>query len=243
MGFQRETLLVASTNSSSIVGTSARTLIAQPLRTKWHESSSTCIMLDRRRRRCSNLSICSQATAQQEQQQFVCRDLNEYRRGVGLCVFNRQGLVFAARRMDDSMKTWQMPQGGIDPMENPLVAAKRELMEETGITNVRVVSSIDHWLDYEFPTKVKVKGTSGETCWHRYKGQTQKWLLLEFMGCDEDIDLSCHGVPEFVEWRWMRLEELPRSVVHFKREVYEHVARHFVPRIQCVGEMRSSSLI
>lgn len=239
---QRDTILVASTTSS--MTTMARTgLNTQPLRTKWQETSSTCPRYNNRRTRFSNLSIRNQATAQEQQQQVVCRDLNEYRRGVGLCVFNRQGLVFAARRMDDSMKTWQMPQGGIDAMENPLVAAKRELMEETGITNVRVVSSIDHWLDYEFPTKVKVKDSSGEMCWHRYKGQTQKWLLLEFMGCDEDIDLSCHGVPEFVEWQWMRLEELPRSVVHFKREVYEHVARHFAPRIQCVGEMRSSSLI
>ena len=77
--------------------------------------------------------------------------------------------------MDDRTKTWQMPQGGIDPLENPLVAALRELKEETGITNVRLVASIDSWLDYEFPTKVRADSEfHGSTTWFRYRGQTQK---------------------------------------------------------------------
>lgn len=37
--------------------------------------------------------------------------LNEYRRGVGLCIYRpRDGLVFAARRVDDPLRSWQMPQ-------------------------------------------------------------------------------------------------------------------------------------
>ena len=155
-------------------------------------------------------------------------DLNEFRRGVGLCVINRDGLVFAARRMDDSAQTWQMPQGGIDPLENPLVAAKRELQEETGIhpKNVNVVASIDTWLDYEFPTKVK-----NQDRYVQYRGQTQKWLLMEFVGSDDEIDLSCHGAPEFSEWRWMPLDAVVESVVDFKRNVYREVWSHFGPRI------------
>jgi len=132
------------------------------------------------------------------------------------------------RRIDDRNNTWQMPQGGIDHLENPLVAALRELHEETGMTSVRIISSIDSWLDYEFPTKVRAQ-LPGQ--WVRYRGQTQKWLLLEFLGNDSEIDLSCNGSPEFSEWRWMALEDLPKSVVDFKRDVYEAVAYHFCPRI------------
>ena len=130
------------------------------------------------------------------------------------------------------MNTWQMPQGGIDPLENPLVAATRELAEETGIqhTSVDLVATIDPWLDYEAPTKVRAHVT-GE--WVRYRGQTQKWVLLRFTGSDAEIDIACpHGTPEFSEWRWMHLEELPAAVVDFKRGVYESVASHFVPRIR-----------
>ncbi len=122
-----------------------------------------------------------------------------------------------------------MPQGGIDPYENPLVAARRELQEETGITSVTIVSTMDQWLAYEWPTKVKCD-TTGEVI--NYRGQTQKWMLLHFTGNDDEIDISCHGVPEFSEFRWMRLEELPHSVVEFKKGVYEAVAGHFVPQIR-----------
>lgn len=165
------------------------------------------------------------------------QDRNEFRRGVGLCVVNREGKVFAARRLDDSTGTWQMPQGGIDPMENPMKAALRELHEETGMTSVRIVASIDDWLDYEFPTKVRTP-LGGQ--WVRYRGQTQKWFLLEFDGAEEDIDLLQHGQPEFSDWRWMHLEELPSAVVHFKRGVYERVARHFCPRIDLLLTLRAS---
>ena len=130
--------------------------------------------------------------------------------------------------MDDRHNTWQMPQGGIDPMENPLVAAVRELKEETGI---------DRWLEYEWATKVRCHLTGQ---WIRYRGQTQKWMLLHFHGSDEEIDITCHGTPEFSEWRWMNLEELPHSVVDFKRGVYEAVAGHFAPQVRSLSDSRKN---
>ena len=109
-------------------------------------------------------------------------------------------------------------QGGIDPPENPLMAAHRELEEETGIGRelVRVVTSIDAWLDYEHPTFSQ--GVA-------YKGQTQKWVLLEFLGGDHDVDLCRLGeeAREFEEWRWMGLDEVVDGVVWFKKGVYEAV--------------------
>jgi putative (di)nucleoside polyphosphate hydrolase len=131
--------------------------------------------------------------------------------------------------MDDRENTWQMPQGGIDRYENPLVAAVRELKEETGITSVDIIGSLDQWLTYEMATKVKCD-TTGQVI--RYRGQTQKWMLLHFHGNDDEIDISCHGIPEFSEWRWMNLEDLPHSVVDFKKGVYKAVAGHFAPHIR-----------
>ena len=65
-----------------------------------------------------------------------------YRPCVGIAVFNRAGLVWTGRRKNDnrgelsgSQKLWQMPQGGIDKGEEPEAAARRELTEETGITD------------------------------------------------------------------------------------------------------------
>jgi hypothetical protein len=63
----------------------------------------------------------------QTQQQSVKlpTELQGFRPNVGMCVFHPQKGVFAATRVDDPGKSWQMPQGGIDPGEDPQAAALR----------------------------------------------------------------------------------------------------------------------
>eukprot|EP00195_Chlamydomonas_chlamydogama_P013623 CAMPEP_0202894208 /NCGR_PEP_ID=MMETSP1392-20130828/3656_1 /ASSEMBLY_ACC=CAM_ASM_000868 /TAXON_ID=225041 /ORGANISM="Chlamydomonas chlamydogama, Strain SAG 11-48b" /LENGTH=188 /DNA_ID=CAMNT_0049578827 /DNA_START=400 /DNA_END=962 /DNA_ORIENTATION=- len=141
---------------------------------------------------------------------------------------NRQGLVFAAQRVDDSKNTWQMPQGGIDEGEDPAAAALRELQEETSVSSARIVGEIDEWLSYDFPTKVREKLYGP---WTRYKGQKQKWYLIQFYGSDGEINLETEH-KEFKAWAWKPLEELPQSVVEFKADVYSRVAERFGPLIQ-----------
>ncbi|KAL0041721.1 hypothetical protein WJX79_002293 [Trebouxia sp. C0005] len=152
----------------------------------------------------------------------------EYRRNVGICLVNSKGLVFAARRVDDTQGTWQMPQGGIDPCENPFVAAARELLEETGIRSIEFVAQIDQWIDYEFPTTVQSALTG---CWTKYKGQTQKWMLFKFCGSDSEIDLD-FADKEFLEYKWAELHDLPDKVVYFKQHVYQLVVLEFGPYIE-----------
>lgn len=151
----------------------------------------------------------------------------EYRRNVGICLVNASGLVFTARRVDDKYGTWQMPQGGIDQMENPFVAAARELLEETGIRSIKFVAQIDSWIDYEFPTTVKSALTG---CLTQYKGQTQKWMLFRFCGDESEINLDFDD-KEFLEYKWAELHDLPHKVVHFKQHVYQHVVLEFGPYI------------
>jgi putative (di)nucleoside polyphosphate hydrolase len=64
-----------------------------------------------------------------------------YRACVGTMVLNRAGLAFIGARADglehvDRTHAWQMPQGGVDPGEDPWQAALRELYEETNIRSV-----------------------------------------------------------------------------------------------------------
>ena len=64
----------------------------------------------------------------------------------------------------------------------------------------------------------------------KYRGQTQKWFALRFTGEDSEIDIA-HPAgghePEFVEWRWETMQNLPALVVPFKRAVYERVVAEF----------------
>jgi putative (di)nucleoside polyphosphate hydrolase len=153
-----------------------------------------------------------------------------YRPCAGLCVINRKGLVLVGRRTDgpehtDETHIWQMPQGGIDEGEKPYPAALRELYEETSIKSVEKLGEVRGWLVYDIPKMFGKKAWDG-----KYRGQTQKWYALRFTGKDSEIDIENPGdghEPEFVDWRWVPMAELPDLVVPFKRKTYERVVKAF----------------
>ena len=153
-----------------------------------------------------------------------------YRPCAGLTVFNAQGLVFIGRRSSgpehiDDTHVWQMPQGGIDEGEEPYKAALRELYEETNIKSVEKLGEMADWLHYDIPREIV------GAAWHgKYRGQKQKWYALRFTGEENEIDIK-HPAgghkPEFIAWRWEKLERLPDLVVPFKRKTYDSVVRAF----------------
>ncbi len=117
---------------------------------------------------------------------------------------------------------WQMPQGGIDQGEDIEQAARRELYEETGIKNVRVLKISKGWHFYELPQEVIQKSWNG-----KYIGQRQKWVLMQFLGEESEINLDMHYHKEFDEWKWVSPALLPLIVVSFKKKVYEAVLKEF----------------
>jgi putative (di)nucleoside polyphosphate hydrolase len=152
-----------------------------------------------------------------------------YRPCVGLMVLNRDGRVFIGRRIEgpehtDFSHKWQMPQGGVDAGEDTWLAARRELYEETNIRSVEKLAEIPEWLSYDIPRELIGEAWSG-----KYRGQTQKWYALRFTGTDDEIDITCPGghEPEFAEWRWEPMRNVPGLVVPFKRPVYERVVQEF----------------
>jgi putative (di)nucleoside polyphosphate hydrolase len=147
-----------------------------------------------------------------------------YRRGVGIVLFNRHGLVFVATRIDTPGDAWQMPQGGIDRGEQPRTAALRELEEETGIRQAEFLAESREWFPYDLPKHLIGKAWRG-----RFRGQLQKWFALAFTGSDSDIDLGASRHPEFSRWRWVPLAETPTLIVPFKRDLYTRVAEEFAP--------------
>lgn len=157
-----------------------------------------------------------------------------YRPNVGIALFDARGYVFAAKRIgDDGPETvtsghlWQMPQGGIDPNEDPEPAARRELWEETGVRSVEMLGMMPDWLTYDFPP---YEGPPHRLA--RFRGQRQLWFAMRFTGDESQIDItrSADGEPiEFCEWRWERLERLPELVVPFKHDIYRAVATEFAP--------------
>ena len=152
--------------------------------------------------------------------QSIAEDL-PYRPAVGMMLLNRQGLIFAGKRIDQTQEAWQMPQGGIDAGEDPKTAALRELEEEIGTRNVKVLREHPHWLLYDLPSHLVGSVWDG-----KYRGQRLKWLALRFLGKNSEITVATAHA-EFSEWQWVKSAELLRLVVPFKREVYAAALAEF----------------
>jgi putative (di)nucleoside polyphosphate hydrolase len=155
-----------------------------------------------------------------------------YRPCAGMLVLNRDGRAFIGRRVEgpehvDEAHAWQMPQGGVDEGEDPYPAALRELHEETNIRSVEKIGEIKEWLFYDLPRELVGRAWKG-----RYRGQKQKWYAFRFVGRESEIDIvhpAGGHEPEFVEWRWEPVANLPNLVVPFKRAIYERVVQEFAP--------------
>ncbi|PCJ39558.1 MAG: RNA pyrophosphohydrolase [Alphaproteobacteria bacterium] len=152
---------------------------------------------------------------------FINPDSLPYRPCVGMMLLNDKGEVFVARRIDTTVEAWQMPQGGIDEGETPLEAVFREMEEEIGTRNARIIQEYDGWLAYDLPEHLMGKVWKG-----KYRGQRMKWFLMRYLGTDSDINLETEH-PEFSEWKWLKPESLASSIVEFKRSLYEKLVQHF----------------
>tara|TARA_B100001540_G_scaffold309300_1_gene325268 strand:+ start:413 stop:886 length:474 start_codon:yes stop_codon:yes gene_type:complete len=141
------------------------------------------------------------------------------RSGVGIVVLNKKNQVFLAKRIDNPKNFWQMPQGGVDNGEDFYEAAIRELKEETSIKTVSLIKEIDGLTTYLLPNHLVGIIWKG-----KYKGQRQKWFILRFNGDEKEINIKTKH-PEFLDWKWVNIDDLTNEVVEFKIHVYKKIQR------------------
>ena len=137
------------------------------------------------------------------------------RTGVGIIVLNSKNQVFVAKRKDNPVDKWQMPQGGVDLGESLQDAMYRELFEETSISKIEILKELNYWLEYELPQNLLGIIWKG-----KFRGQKQKWFIVRYLGSDSEININTKK-PEFIEWKWLDVNRLKSVIVDFKKNVYE----------------------
>ena len=139
--------------------------------------------------------------------------------GVGIVVLNKNNKIFVAKRIDNPKDFWQMPQGGVDQNESYLDAAYRELYEETNIKEIELVKEVEEFTTYVLPDHLLGIIWKG-----KFKGQKQKWFIMRFVGNEDEINIKTKK-PEFLDWKWIDVNEITKKVVDFKYEVYKKVKK------------------
>lgn len=144
-----------------------------------------------------------------------------YRPCVGIMLLNADNKIFIARRRDQSVEAWQMPQGGIDKGEEALDAAFRELREETSVQTAKLLEEADRWFTYDLPEPLIGVALKG-----KFRGQKQRWFAMRLSGSESEIDLDTDD-PEFDAWQWATPAEVIDMIVPFKKPLYEEVTAAF----------------
>ena len=133
---------------------------------------------------------------------------------MGIIVLNNKDMVFVGKRKDNPGDKWQMPQGGVDEGEDYITAMKRELIEETSISSIKIVKELEKIYQYELPENL-----IGVIWKGKYRGQKQKWFITRFLGEESEINLNTKHA-EFIDWKWIKPKLLPEVIVNFKKELY-----------------------
>ena len=140
----------------------------------------------------------------------------KYRENVAVVVVNDRGEILACRRCD-RFRTWQLPQGGIEPGETAIVALHRELLEEIGTDQVELLAQLDETIRYEWP----------EHLWDRgFQGQEQTYFLVRLRP-EAKVDVAGVPHPEFDATEWLEVEEFLSRISGFRAEAYREALKRF----------------
>jgi putative (di)nucleoside polyphosphate hydrolase len=98
------------------------------------------------------------------------------RPNVAICVVNPNQEVLLVWSREQRPNDWKLPQGGIEPGETLAQAARRELKEEVGLTNVRLLKLRPEVYRYYWPAKL-LKRKDGYAK-DGYVGQVQSLAIV-----------------------------------------------------------------
>ena len=80
--------------------------------------------------------------------------------------------------------------------------------------SIEVIKEIEGFYEYELP-----KNLIGIIWKGKFRGQKQKWFIAKFIGDEKEINLNTQN-PEFIDWKWVSPDELPKLIEKFKKNMY-----------------------
>lgn len=153
-----------------------------------------------------------------------------YRQGAIGFVINAEGKFFIAKRQQSKsyyfhdIDHWQPPQGGMDPGETAEQAVLREVKEEIGLENVKIIVSCHESHQYDWSIDFMRKKGRG----YHFRGQNKQIFLLRHEGDNSDVKLDNK---EFSEYKWVNINEFTRLLHPFRQRSWEILRQEYGDRL------------
>ena len=117
-----------------------------------------------------------------------------FERSAGAIVFRREGgniyyLLLKYPGRSEGGEYWDLPKGNIEKGEKPLETARREIVEETGLTDVEFVEGFMKWIKY----------------FYRADGKMVSKIVTFYLAETKDKDISISF--EHAGYVWLPYEE------------------------------------
>lgn len=135
--------------------------------------------------------------------QLIIKDL-PYRDNVS-CVVYKDNKFLLLQGKGWPLNWWKFPQGGINNKETIDEAAIRELKEEVGSCNFKIIGLSKYNNIYDWNDE-SIKLAS-----YRWRGQNQHFLLIEYLGKENNI---CLNSLELQDYKWVTQENLWLNIDH-----------------------------
>ncbi len=149
------------------------------------------------------------------------KNIKPYRPNVATVIipydYSKTKKIFLSKR-NDMDKIWQFPQGGIDRGETQKEALFRELKEEIGTNDIKIIAKYPKWITYDFPKDIK-------KLMKPFYGQTQIYYLVK-LNKKAVINLKTKH-PEFISYKFTSIKKAMQKVTRFKQPIYQEVIKYF----------------
>lgn len=133
--------------------------------------------------------------------------MKPYRKGVAAIIISKEtGQILLGERTSP-VGQWQLPQGGCKKHESFLEALHREVQEEVGVSNLKVIRETKEVLRYDWPEGLKPNS--------QYGGQEQIYFLLD--GTDINVD-KLQATEEFRNFGWFDIDKALSLFVPWKKQ-------------------------